>query len=203
MAKPPVRIPVANPHKLFTTCESYRFTAALLLEQWQTGKAIYVFSYIGIDAFCLELFLKCVDAARTGSHLKGHSLIELFEALEQRDQDSVESHFDVQSKGTQNHRPLREILTNCSSLFEDVRYWYEGKLRPAHMNLIYPITALRKRVLEIQPSWTPKRNLAEPTYFQHGTLPKASWIGATLPLNTQSPSPQSHGSTMPLGSQSK
>jgi hypothetical protein len=203
MAKPTERISVPHPHKLFVTCESYRLATARLFEEWSKGENIYVYAYIGLDAFCCELFLKCVDAVRTGSHLRSHKLIELFNVLSKDDQDAIECHFDAQSKGTPNHHPLREILTKCSSLFEDVRYWYEGKLRPAHMNLIYPVTALRSRVLEIRPDWTPRRKVKEPTCFRHGMLPRASWIGSTLPLSTQWPSPQSQGSTIPSGNQSQ
>ncbi|MEI9896383.1 MAG: hypothetical protein WDN28_21605 [Chthoniobacter sp.] len=100
MAKQPDRFTVPDPQSLFVSCESFRLTTELLKKEISEGRRVYLFSYIANDAFTCELLLKCVDAARSGTHIKGHKLVELFDTLPQPDKDTIEQHWNAQSIGT-------------------------------------------------------------------------------------------------------
>ena len=80
-----VKIPDAR--KLFIHAEGFRLTSDLLRAEVSAGKDIYLFAFHANDAFCCELFLKCLAAIRAREHPPGHKLDELFDALPEPDRE--------------------------------------------------------------------------------------------------------------------
>jgi hypothetical protein len=97
----PIRLPDA--HKLFIHAEAFRLTCELLRKEVMDGKDCYRCAFLANDAFCCELFLKCLAAIRSNEHPAVHELDELFDALPSQDQDSVEQHYKRLSAGDAEH----------------------------------------------------------------------------------------------------
>ena len=158
----PVKLPDA--HKLFIHAESFRVTSELLWKEWEQGKVCYAYAFFANDAFCCELFLKCLAAVRSHEHPPGHRLDELYNSLPAQDQDCVERHYERLSAGDPAHtkagkespsksNELRDFLADGSDVFELIRYWYERPFPHRRGNFRYPILAIREAILEIHPHW--------------------------------------------------
>jgi len=74
-----------------------------------------------LRALAAELALKAVAIKTTGAHKRGHDLLKLFDALDQKTQTAVEQ----QRKGVVErvvHGSVRSILAKHKTDFEDSRY---------------------------------------------------------------------------------
>ena len=160
--KGPVKLPDA--HKLFIHAEAFRFTRELLRKEVMDGNECYWCAFLANDAFCCELFLKCLLAVRSNEHPREHKLNILFNALPSQDQDSVEQHYKRLSAGDTKHgnagekspsksNELRDFLADGADVFELIRYWYESPFPDRRGDFHYPILAIRATILEIRPDW--------------------------------------------------
>jgi hypothetical protein len=158
----PVKLPDA--HKLFIHAETFRVTSELLWKEWKDGKVCYAYAFFANDAFCCELFLKCLAAVRAREHPPGHKLDDLFNALHPQDQDCVERHYERLSAGDPEHikagkespsksNALRDFLKDGADVFDLIRYSYERPFPHRRGNFHYPILAIREAILEIHPHW--------------------------------------------------
>jgi|GEM_PF-5739445 len=158
----PRKIP--DVHKLYIHAESFRLTSELLRNEFDQGKVCYGFAFIANEAFCCELFLKCLAAIRSQEHPSGHRLDKLYASLPKQDQDCVEQHYERLSAGDSAHEKagqespsksneLRDFLADGADVFEAIRYWYERPFAHRRGNFRYPILAIREAILEICPGW--------------------------------------------------
>lgn len=195
MARKPTKLPDA--HKLFIHAESFRVTSELLWKEWDSGKVCYTYAFFMNDAFCCELFLKCLIAIRAREHPAGHKLDELFNALPQQNQDCVEGHYDRLSAGDKEHikagkespsksNALRDFLKDGSDVFDAIRYWYEKPFNHRRGNFRYPIMAIREAIFEIHPHWRIEVDRwTKPTSSNRRKPGPSVLLGSIVPVSTR------------------
>lgn len=158
----PIKLPDA--HKLFIHAEAFRLTCELLRKEVMDGNECYRCAFLANDAFCCELFLKCLSAVRSNEHSREHKLDELFKVLPSQDQESVERNYQRLSAGDPEHakagdespsksNELRDFLADGADVFELIRYWYERPFPHRRGDFHHPIMAIRATILEIRPDW--------------------------------------------------
>ncbi|MGV3681532.1 MAG: hypothetical protein ACO1PM_17680 [Acidovorax sp.] len=110
---------------------------------WSAGQVEYAMPLLVNYAFSAELSLKAIDASASGAptsvgrgvmhpppidsnvRIRGHRLDMMFDKLASATQADLEGRF-LQHTGDE----LKPLLAECANYFEDVRYWYEGKVAP-------------------------------------------------------------------------
>lgn len=109
------------------------------LEQMQFVRSTLLIPAVVIQAFTLELYLKCLKAIETKHHLKSHDLKELFDDLLEADRLQLTKYaaeFDaripyppefVKEMGPKEPFDIHRILTVSAQGFENFRYVYGKK----------------------------------------------------------------------------
>lgn len=110
---------------------------------WAAGPAAHAMPLLVNYAFSAELSIKAVDAFVKGppvavapgvtypvpvdskARTHGHRLDMMFAKLPPARQVEIEGRF-LQHTGQE----LEPLLAECANYFEDVRYWYEGRVPP-------------------------------------------------------------------------
>lgn len=87
-----------------------------------------------LRALAAELALKAIAIKTTGAHKRGHDLLKLFDALDQKTQAAVEKHKGVIERFV--HGSVRSILDKHRDDFTDSRYigesWQPGANPPTY-----------------------------------------------------------------------
>jgi hypothetical protein len=120
-------------------------------------------------AFCVELYLKCLETLDWNRNPKpGHNLETLFGRLKPATQQLAEKYFDelasldpmwapvfaLAKAQREDLQPnLRSILKACATAFEKIRYSYEGIGSSYHLGSFED--ALRRVILERRRDWAP------------------------------------------------
>ena len=87
-----------------------------------------------LRALAAELALKAISIKTTGAHKRGHDLLKLFDALDQKTQAAIEKHKGVIERFV--HGSVRSILGKHRDDFTDSRYigesWRPGVNPPTY-----------------------------------------------------------------------
>ena len=120
--------------------------------------------FVVMDAFSLELYLKCLQVIEKGSADRGHKCKRLFASLSPGMRDSVRAlYVQILRKESRLvgrlHRDRPEVKTDIDSIldlsndvFENVRYLYEGN-KPTMFYWPLLAMAVRSTILAINPDW--------------------------------------------------
>lgn len=116
------------------------------------------------EAFCLELYLKCLLMLETGKQAHGHKLKALFEGLSATNQAKVQTYYDedlgpdksvtVQVRGKTYTSDLNGVLLATDNSFVEWRYLFEEKYDPKPILGWQSLrAALCRLILELRPDW--------------------------------------------------
>jgi len=85
---------------------------------------------IVLDAFCIELYLKCIATIETGKTPRGHDLwSELFVPLTPESRRRITNHYkDVLAATSVPALNIEDALQQSAGAFESFRYLYERSL---------------------------------------------------------------------------
>jgi hypothetical protein len=110
---------------------------------------------IVLEAFAIELYLKCIATIETGDTPGGHhDLWRYFKRLPADSKRRITQHYKEVLEGTV--APLLDIeqaLKQSAEAFELFRYLYEHLDKTLVYSASMVTTAARRRILEMQPTW--------------------------------------------------
>lgn len=162
-----------DPHAIFLYAEAFAEAAEELQPQFRKkppGRlhipdAAHAAPAATLDAFALELYLKCLYVLDHSDSAWGHDTEKLIGELKPGTQDSLRSHYEVVLSGhaeivaelERDHPGLQEFdraLATSSKAFETLRYLFEGV---SNVLFYWPLIRLAARatVLSMQPTWEP------------------------------------------------
>jgi hypothetical protein len=150
-----------TPDEVFRTAWGFS-KATDMLAQGGDGKCAV--AEVVNEAFCLELYLKCLLMLETGNKGHGHKLKDLFDKLSQTNQAKVERYYNedlgdlkmvtVQRRGKTYASDLNGVLQATSDSFVEWRYLFEEKMDPKPILGWQSLRAsLLRLILELRPDW--------------------------------------------------
>ncbi len=167
--------PAYDPKRIFRIAEWFHLARTILMQSVSTVRGVFVPAVV-LNAFSLELYLKCLIAVETGKNPpSGHNLRWLFNKLSNNTQDKIKHYFDNPSES--NEIKLRETLKNpqppipkklaispynfdvvldlSAKAFERLRYVFErGEFdNNANWHADYIVICTRRVILEMYPDW--------------------------------------------------
>jgi hypothetical protein len=117
-----------------------------------------------MEAFCLELLMKCILMIETGKVAKVHNLKDLFDKISPANQSKIKKYYDedlgevqsvtIQQRGKTYTSDLNGVLAATNNTFVEWRYMFEpGKDPKPILGWESLRAALLRLLLEIQPCW--------------------------------------------------
>lgn len=166
--KPRRQVKREDAPKIFRCAEAYARAAEALAEDLKqavkgsTNKPEDILPLAVLDAFAVELYLKCLRVTDYGNHRRGHDLKELVEALKPETQQSIRVMYnhELASKEGRAYARMKprspigfdRCLEMSKHVFEDSRYPFEmsdGKVE--YWTLLRK--AVRRVICASYPQW--------------------------------------------------
>ena len=184
MAKKKRRIPSFDPLLCYINARSYLLASNTL--HAQPHASVFFWPTMALEAFCLELHLKCLHRVRR-RNINGHDVHKLFGLLSKNDRKRLAAYFHEFITAHPNYAEMAakgvpfdvdSVLMRASNMFMRGRYWHEGQL-PARDPLGYASNAgignlsdaINRLLLELHPDWTSKLHAFRLTLPGMGRLP--------------------------------
>jgi hypothetical protein len=172
MARAKIKV---EPLIIFRYAEAYAAAAEMLtsqVKQSPTGikliaaEAHHKSPMVTLEAFSLELYLKCLHATDHGGYPgRGHDTWALFTSLKPGTQQAIRHSYTLQLQTRTEvdlvnrrerglHPTLDRCLQDAAHLFEDMRYFFEERNRGKKI-FFWPLlrTAIRNTILRSYPDW--------------------------------------------------
>jgi len=152
---------------IFETATNFEAASLALNEKMQKREhylVTYLAPYFTLNAFSIELYLKCLYAIENGKHAPTlHNWDKLFDMLSDESKNKIESTYDNNVKNTKEIQTLLKFvpdakvdlinaLQEMSGAFVKWRYVYEGNIT-GYPTATALIDALKTRIKQLKPNW--------------------------------------------------
>src|SRR5665213_3369985 len=151
--------------KIFDSACAFAVTEELILHEIRSDPSDWLAVSLAVNgAFSVELSLKCLLFLETGAIIKGHDLLQLYQALTRANRDKVAQHYDRLLKRSCLSRiapppgmtalklDIQTVLATNGSAFERFRYLFEamGDGQSGYWGIDVVGHAVRQVILELQ-----------------------------------------------------
>jgi hypothetical protein len=155
-----------DPVMLLVNAQSYLASSVVL--DAQPNKVIFLWPMITVEAFALELFIKCLHRVRRRT-VEGHDIHSLYHKLSVSDQKKIAKYFaaivsrhpDYEwAVANRTHFDVESVLLRNKDMFTKTRYWHEGA--PPNRDSFGSYgnagtgslaEAIRDLIFELRPKW--------------------------------------------------
>ena len=153
-----------DPRDSFMTADAFLRVCATLDKAAKQGEFVTVGVMGTLEAFTLELHVKCLLLLEEGLHKRGHDLWTLFKFLSPKTRTELIQAFEeyvakwpafiAESKRKNLPTDLESLLIRGRHAFEEFRYGYENVRKSRTVWGLKGFTfVIRERILEAKPEW--------------------------------------------------